>query len=69
MMKQLSERMLELALGMSMMHRQSWHVATLMVILYGSISRDTFGIFPTDIAVRLGTVSRNMARTEMYVIF
>ena len=67
MMKQLSERMV--ALGMSRTHKQSWHVDALTVILDGSISRDTFGIFPTDIAVRLGTVSRNMTRTAMHVIF
>ena len=69
MMKQLSERMVELALGMSMMHRQSWHVDALTVILDGSKTRDTFGIFPTDIAVRLGTVSRYTTRTTMCVIF
>ena len=58
MMKQLSERMVALALGMNMMHRQSWHVDALTVISDGSISRDTFAISPTDIAVRLGAVSR-----------
>ena len=69
MMKQLSERMVVLALGISMMHRQPWHVDALTVILDGSISRCTFEIFPTDIAVRMGTVSRYTARTAMDVMF